>query len=680
LGVELTGVFEVKAMLKKVLCSIVLTVVTPLAVGAVENKYQKVQPVPLSEVKINDVFWSHRLEVNRLVTIPFVLSKCEETGIIDNFDKASGAMKGKFKGLSFSDSHVYKWIRGASLSLFFHYDPKLDKYLDGLIAGIAAAQDKDGYINTAKLVYPRKKKIQYSDDKMSNLRSGMELYVFGHLYLASVAHYQCTNKRTLLNIAIKNADYLVRMFGPDKRRDVPGHPIIGIGLVRLYYATGNENYYKLAKFFIDERGYAHGRKLGRSFRQDHIPVIEQSEAVGQAPRAVNLYTGVTAVAAITHNTDYIKAMDRLWENVVYKKMYVTGGIGSLHKNEGFGENYALPNKTAYSETCAAISFSMWNWQMFLLHRNAKYIDVLERTVYNNFPAGVSLAGDRFFYANPLESDGKYEFNQGYTAKLPRKYTEASATRKEWFYCPCCPTNAICFVPSVANFIYSTVGDETVYINLFIGSNTTLSLNKNNIKIAQETRYPWDGRVKITVEPKQPKEFTINVRIPGWARNIPVPGNLYSYLDSNSEKVTLKVNGKSIMFDIIKGYARIKRQWQKGDVIELYLPMPIRRVIANPNVEADRGLVALQRGPVVFCLEEADNGKDVRNIFLPEDAELTARFRPDFLDGVITIKGTGFVKKAKGRTGKAAKFLAIPYYSWSNRGVGQMTVWIPTETK
>jgi len=657
--------------------SVVLASLFALPAGellAAEGRGYRLASVPLSDVRIKDDFWRQRVETNRTVSIPHVFRMCEETGIIDNFAKAAGLIEGDFQGIWFSDAQVYKTIEGASFSLSLHADSELDRYLDRLIAKIAAAQESSGYLHTKYVINLTRKDRPAGPERLSRPGSDLELYVFGHLYEAAAAHYQATGKRTLLDVAIKNADMVDRIYGPGKRRDVPGHEEIEVGLVKLHQVTGDERYLKLAKFFIDQRGRARGRKLRGAFSQDHKPVIEQSEAVGQAPRATYLYSAAVDIAALTGDADYVKAMDRLWDNVVSKKMYVTGGIGSRHENEGFGENYELPNKTAYAETCAAISFSMWNHRLFLLHGDAKYLDVLERTLYNNFLAGVSLSGDRFFYANPLECDGQFKFNKGFRGV-------GSLERKSWFRCPCCPPNVVRFVPSVAKYVYATRNDE-LYVNLFIGSTSTIHLKNNAVTITQETRYPWDGRVKITLQPKQSKRFAVNVRIPGWARGTPAPSDLYRYLNASDEQPSLKANGRSITMNMEKGFARIEREWKKGDVVQLELPMPVRRVVCHEKVKENAGRVALERGPTVYCVEGADNGGRVRNLALPNDAPLRAEYRKDLLGGVTVIRGKalGLFAGEDGKPGvrKERDFVAIPYCTWCNRGAGEMAMWFPRD--
>ncbi|NQT79410.1 MAG: glycoside hydrolase family 127 protein, partial [Candidatus Aminicenantes bacterium] len=539
-----------------------------------------IKPVPFTDVHIADNFWSPRMETNQKITIPYAFGKCEETGRINNFSVAGGLKEGTFSGIyPFDDSDVYKIIEGASYSLSIHSDPKLEKYLDDLIFKISAAQEEDGYLYTARTINPDPPVRWVEKERWSNLRLGHELYNAGHMYEAAVAHYLATGKRTLLDVAIKNANLVESVFGPDKKQNVPGHQVIEIGLAKLYRVTGDKKYLKLAKFFLDERGKTHGRKLYGKYAQDHKPVIKQSEAVGHAVRAAYMYAGMADIAALTGDTEYINAIDRIWENVVTKKLYITGGIGATGRGEAFGKNYELPNASAYNETCAAIGNVLWNHRLFLLHGDARYIDVLERVLYNGFLSGISLNGDRFFYPNPLESYGQH-------------------SRSPWFGCACCPSNITRFIPSIPGYVYAHRGN-VLYVNLFFSGSAEVKMGKNIILIKQDTSYPWDGAIKMTVDPEHPTKFAIFIRIPGWAQNQPVPSDLYRYKIKSEEKVSLEVNGDTVKLNMDKGFARIRRKWKKGDVIELSLPMPIRRVMCNEKVEDNRGRVALERGPVVY---------------------------------------------------------------------------------
>jgi DUF1680 family protein len=637
--------------------SILVGIFFAFAVGcstqSAERRSPNLQALPFTEVVMADEFWAPRIETNRKVTVPYCFKKCEETGRIDNFAKAAGLMKGKFEGKYFNDSDVYKVIEGAAYSLRSHPDPKLEEYVDGVIDKIAAAQWEDGYLYTFYSLPERQ-----SEKRWTNTRVRHELYCAGHFFEAAVAYYQATGKREILDVAIRLAEYIDSVFGPDKKRDVPGHEEIEIGLVKLYRITGNEKYLKLAKFFIDERGRARGRELYGPYCQDHRPVVEQDAAVGHAVRAGYLYCGMADVAALTGDKNYVEALKRIWQNVVAKKLYITGGIGATGKGEAFGDDYELPNRTAYCETCAAIANAMWNHRMFLLHADAKYIDVLERVLHNGFLSGVSMEGDKFFYRNPLASDGKKQ-------------------RSPWFGCACCPTNVVRFIPSVPGYVYANNGDN-LYVNLFIAGSGTFKLADNRVVLKQETRYPWDGDIKIRVEPQQPAEFAIYVRIPGWAQNQPVPSDLYRYMKKNDEKVTLQLNGDRVALDIDKGFVCVERRWKKGDVIELNLPMPVRRVLCNEKARENADKVALQRGPIVYCAEEADNGKNVSRILLSADVRLKPEYRKDLLGGlcVISARIRSWHLDREPVFPDKQTFVAIPYYAWSHRGPGEMTVWLP----
>jgi DUF1680 family protein len=617
----------------------------------------KLKAVPFADVVIADKFWAPRIETNHKVTIPHCFKQCEQTGRISNFEKAAGLTEGKFEGKYFNDSDVYKVIEGAAYSLKSNCDPELEKYVDGVIDKIAAAQWEDGYLYNFYSLPQRQ-----SEKRWTNTRVMHELYCAGHFFEAAVAYHEATGKRKILDIAVRLADYIDSVFGPAKKRDIPGHEEIEIGLVKLYRATSSEKYLKLAKFFLDERGRSKGRELYGTYCQDHKPVVEQDAAVGHAVRAGYLYCGMADVAALTGDKDYIKALGKIWQDVVSKKLYLTGGIGATGKGEAFGQDYELPNATAYCETCAAIANAFWNHRMFLLHGDAKYIDVLERILYNGFLSGVSLQGNEFFYRNPLASEGRYK-------------------RSPWFGCACCPTNVVRFVPSIGGYVYAIQGDN-IYVNLFVAGSSNFRLPKanNTVKLRQLTDYPWEGQVRITVEPKQPAEFTICLRIPGWAQNQPAPSDLYRYMNTSDEKVTLKVNGKPVEPDVERGFARIRRKWNKGNIIELSLPMSVRRVLCNEKVMGNAGKVALQRGPIVYCVEGIDNGGQVRHIILTDGAELKAEYRKDLLGGVGIIAGkTLGAQQSEDGTSivkDTVDLVAIPYYAWAHRGPGEVAVWLP----
>ena len=618
-----------------------------------------VQPVPLTEVRVDDGFWSPRLETNRLTTLGYDFKKCQETGRIDNFAKAARLMPGPFRGTPFDDSDVYKVIEGAAYTLAVHPDPKLDQYLDALIAKIAAAQEPDGYLYTARTIDPKCRLDFFGPTRWSRLAGSHELYNLGHLYEAAVAHYQATGKRSLLNVALKSADLVCRTFGPGpgQLQEPPGHEEIEIGLVKLFRATGRRQYLQQAQFFCQLRGRADTHKLRGPYQQDDKPILEQTEAVGHAVRAGYFYSGVADVAALTGNAAYVRAIDRIWANVVGCKTHLTGGIGARPEGEAFGPDYDLPNATAYLETCAAIANGLWNERMFLLHGDAKYVDVLERVLYNGFLSGISLSGDRFFYPNPLESDGKTQFNQG------------SCERAPWFGCSCCPVNDVRFLPEIAGFIYATRGRE-LFVNLFIGGSARLELAGQSLEVSQSTHYPWDGKVSLTIRPAKPRRFTLNLRIPGWARNQPLPSALYRYDDGLTPKVQLAVNGKPAALKLQHGFACLVRTWRPGDTVTLELAMPVRRVVARSEVKADLGCFALERGPLVYCAEGADNDGQVLDKVFPGKLNFQTQARSRLLGGIVTVRMT--------QSSPSNAVTCIPYYAWCNRGPNQMRVWFPVK--
>ncbi len=637
------------------------------APGRAASPDYPVQPVPFTAVRLADPFWAPRIETNRAVTIPFAFEKCEETERVALFDRAAAALQGREKegklpGYPFDDSDVYKVLEGASYVLSVRPDPKLDAYLDGLIVKIAAAQEPDGYLYPARTIRPDRPH-PWSGARRWELEQvdSHELYNIGHLYEAAAAHFAATGKRSLLDVARKSADLLDRTFGPGKRAIWPGHQVTEMGLVRLYRATGEERYLRLARFLLDARGPNTGPGSGRDYNQSHARPVEQREAVGHAVRATYLYAGMADVAALAGAGEYVSAIDRIWEDVVGKKLYVTGGVGATGAGEAFGKPYELPNMSAYCETCAAVGNALWNQRLFLLHADARYVDVLERTLYNGLASGVSLDGKAFFYPNPLESNGQH-------------------ARSPWFGVACCPGNITRFVASVPGYVYARRGRD-LFVNLYAAGSADVALEGGpGIRLRQETRYPWDGAVRLHVEPEKRGRFALRLRVPGWARGEAVPSDLYRFLDPAAEPVTLRVNGKPAPLRLEAGYAVLDRRWKRGDVVELDLPMPVRRVIANERVEADRGRVALQRGPIVYCAEAPDHpGGRVRNLLLPDGAGLSPRFRPELLGGVTVLEGRAQALR-KSETGALVReeqpFTAVPYAAWANRGRGQMLVWIP----
>jgi DUF1680 family protein len=633
-----------------------------------------IQPVPFTAVKLNDGFWAPRIEINRTASIPSAFEQCELTGRVALFERAAAVLRGgrgvdtRPPGYPFDDTDVYKVIEGAAYSLSVVPDPKLEAYVDGLIATIAAAQEPDGYLYTTRTINPQAPHRWAGPARWVLERDDShELYNLGHLFEAAVAHHLATGKRSLLDVAIKAADLLVTTFGPGKRTTWPGHQITELALVKLYRVTGRQAYLDLATFLLDERGpgpFPDGERAnprGLTYNQAHLKVVEQSEPVGHAVRAVYMYSGMADVAAVTGDEKLRAAGLRIWDHLISTKLYITGGIGASGSGEAFGQPYELPNLTAYSETCASVGMDFWNHRLFLMEGDAKYLDVMERTLYNGLLSGVSLDGRTFFYPNPLESNGQH-------------------ARQEWFGVACCPGNITRFMPSVPGYLYATGGDR-LSVNLFAAGTAEIRLAGGAVRVTQETRYPWDGRVKLTISPDTPRRFPVSVRIPGWARNEPVPGDLYRFLDpaEAGASATLAVNGQQEVLLVDRGFVTLNRLWQPGDVVQLMLPMPVRRVVSNNQVAANRGRVALQRGPIVFAAEWPDNpGERVRNIVLPDDHPLTSEFRADLLGGVQVIRGRAFglARDAEGAVTKAEQpFMAIPYATWANRGRGQMAVWL-----
>ncbi len=619
-----------------------------------------ITPVPFTSVKVDDAFWAPRLVKDKEVTIPIAFQKAEETGRIDNFRIAAKLKQGKFQTIyPFDDSDIYKNIEAASYALQIMPDPKLEGYVDSLIDIVAAAQEPDGYLYTNRTIDPAHPhewagpQRWVNEDKLSH-----ELYNAGHMYEAAVAYYQATGKRKFLDVAIKNANLVDAVFGWGKIEKAPGHQVIEMGLVKLYRVTKDERYFNLAKFFIDMRG--HDPSLGE-YAQNHKPFVKQDSAVGHAVRAEYMYSGAADVAAMMGLKDYVHALDTLWDDVVHRKMYITGGTGSTGGNEGFGPAYDLPNLSAYCETCASIADVFWNYRMFLLHGESKYYDVLERVLYNALLSGVSLSGDHFFYPNTLASIG-------------------TQSRSEWFGCACCPCNITRLLPSIPGYVYAVQG-EKMFVNLFMKNSASFEIEGHHIAVEQSTDYPWDGRITILFKPETDLRFEARIRIPGWATGTPIPGDLYRFADASPEQVKISVNGEVQPLRMEHGYACIDKMWKAGDRVSVELPMPIRRVVANAKVVADHGRVALQRGPLVYCAEGIDNpdGK-VLNIFVPDTARFTTEFRPSLLGGVEVIRGTaiGTFERENGGVGEREKpFVAIPYYAWANRGSSEMNIWFGT---
>lgn len=621
-----------------------------------------IREVPFTKVRFTDKFWAPRIETNRTVSIPSAFRQCEINGRFDNFAIAGGLKKGEHRGdFSFDDTDPYKIIEGASYSLAAHYDPKLDAYLDSVINIIAAAQEPDGYLTTCVTNRCERLSGWWGKSRWEKINSH-ELYNSGHLYEAAVAHYLATGKRSLLDVALKNADLVCKVFGPaEGQKHVPsGHPIVEMALVKLYNVTGKDKYLKTAKYFVEETGRGTDGHRLNEYSQDHEPILQQDEIRGHAVRAGYLYSGVADVAALTGDTAYFDALERIWNNMASKKLFITGGIGSRPQGEGFGPNYELHNHTAYCETCAAIANVYWNHRMFLYTGDSGYADIVERALYNGVISGVSLSGDRFFYDNPLESMGEHQ-------------------RAPWFGCACCPGNITRFMASVPLYMYATRGND-VYVNLYGQSEADVETEDNKLKISQITGYPWNGNVLITVNPENRAKCTMRLRIPGWASGKPVPSGLYSYAYPVSSPVKIKVNGLEVKYNTEKGYALIDREWSAGDRVEIDFPMQVNRVKADYRALDDRGKFALERGPVVYCLEGPEmTDSVVFDKYLPSAAMLSASMRPDLLGGVEVLEGTARKVLPDGSE-EDVSFTAIPYSVWNNRGPAEMSVWLPFAAK
>ncbi len=626
------------------------------------NKYP-ISMADIKDVELTDSFWLPRIKIIQDTTIAFGFDKCTTEGRLENFLIAGKKKSGKVHGkMPFDDTDVYKIIEGASYSLISAPNKALDDYLDSVISIIKIGQEPDGYITTWFSIDPDNPPapwVQKSGKRWTREESSHELYNSGHLFEAAAAHFTATGKRSLLNIAVKNADLLVNNFGPGKLTVPPGHQIVETGLVKLYNITSNQKYLELAKYFLDLRGDSTTHKLYGAYSQDHKPVVRQTEIVGHAVRAVYMYAGMTDIGVIYNYQAYLNAVKNIWHNMVNRKMYITGGLGAKHEGESLGNDYELPNLTAYGETCASIGDVLWNNRMFMLTGNAEYFDIIERTLYNGLISGISLDGKNFFYVNPLESDGKFAFNQG------------SKTRQPWFDCSCCPTNLIRFIPSIPGMIYAKQNDN-LFINLYASNKANLKIDNADIFIEQRTDYPLEGKILLSLNLENPLQFTLKLRIPGWAQNQVLPGDLYSYINQSDGKISIKINNREIEFQNNHGYAAINRVWNNNDIIELTIPMEVKHIAANEKVKENKNLTALEYGPVVYCVEGIDNNNSLDKLTIPDDAVLRVEYKENLLGGINVI--TGEVPSKDGR--EKLRLTAVPYYAWSNRGEGTMKVWLP----
>jgi DUF1680 family protein len=657
------------------------------------------RPVEFSAVRFNDVLWKPRLATTRTKTWPHVLSWCERTNRLRNFDAAAGRVQAPHEGYFFNDSDVYKALEGACHLLVLFPSAELRGQIDTLVSRIVAAQQPDGYLNTYFTV--AKPRQRWTNDSFH------ELYCAGHLIEAAVAHHQATADRTLLDAALRFADHIDATFRPGRRLEAPEHPEIELALLKLWQYTGEPRYLASARFFLGQRGRPRGRAGWGEYAQDHRPLSEQREVVGHAVRATYLYSAATDLTRLAADRTYAPALEQLWNDLNRRKLYITGGIGVSTNNEGFTCGYDLPNENAYAETCASIGLALWAHRMNLLHADAEYFDVFERALYNGILSGVSLSGDRFCYVNPLASHGPATFKTS-----GGKQGESRSHRQEWFVCACCPPNILRFISAVGGYTYATgpgrTGEDALYVNLFAASRATVPLGGSKVTVLQETKYPWEGRVRIRLEPERPRRFTLMVRIPGWCRG-----------------ATLALNGKPVQLAIDRAYAAITREWRIGDTVECNLPMKPEYIECNPLVQENQGRLALQRGPIVYCLEQADNPSGVFDLALARGGRLTAQYEADLLGGVVVLEGSAVrmsaeqsvpssktaqisaerpesqlqpltagtkqsgwtdelyrrAEIAEGTSQKrldpavAVPFKAIPYFAWDNRSPGEMLVWV-----
>ena len=658
----------------------ILALAAMLMLPAAAQKKQQtsgypISPVPFTSVKVTPgTFWGQRLEASRKVTIPLAFSKCESEGRYKNFDNAATHLKDPSKvfkvngvGYSFDDTDPYKTLEGAAYILQTYPDKKLEAYCDSVIDIIASAQEPDGYLYTARTQNPADPHHWAGDRRWVKEEDlSHELYNLGHMVEGAVAYWQATGKRKFLDVACRYADVACKEVGPNPGQMcvVPGHQIAEMAMARLYLATGQKRYLDFAKFLLDYRGKT---EIKHEYSQAHKPVIEQDEAVGHAVRAAYMYAGMADVAALTGDKDYVKAIDAIWDNIVTKKLYITGGIGATNNGEAFGANYELPNMSAYCETCAAIGNVYVNYRLFLLHGESKYYDVLERTLYNGLISGVSLEGNGFFYPNPLESMGQHQ-------------------RQAWFGCACCPSNICRFIPSLPGYIYA-VKNKDVYLNLFLSNSATLDVAGKKLSLTQKTNYPWDGETVLTIDKNTVGEFNLKVRIPGWLRNKVVPSDLYQYTDGKRLGFSFIINGITVPLLVSQdGYVNIERKWKKGDELIISFDMEPRVVRANNKVEADRGKVSIERGPLVYCAEHPDNNFDIMGALINQEPQFEVKsekleVKSEETYPIVTLTTDAqtlkFNKQGKLET-QDQKLTLIPYYAWCHRGSGKMRVWLPQD--
>jgi DUF1680 family protein len=616
------------------------------------SPHARLRPLPLTAVQLHDDFWQPRRQINRQVTLPAQYRFCQETGRIDNFRRAASKIEGTYQGIFFNDSDIYKWLEAAAWNLATDDDPALGQLVDQAISEVEAAQQPDGYLNTYFM-------FEKEAERWTNLRDMHELYCAGHLIQAAVAHYRASGSQRLLQVASRLADHLDTRFGPGKQPGTPGHEEIEMALVELARTTGETRYLELAKFFIDQRGQ--GLIGGGKYHQDHKPLSQMERMVGHAVRAVYLNCGVVDVLAESANLALRQAQERLWHNMTERQMYISGGIGSRYQGEAFGQDYELPNARAYAESCAAIGSFMWNWRLLLLDGESRFADLMEQTLYNGILAGLSLDGQSYFYQNPLADEGSHR-------------------RQPWFGCACCPPNLARLLASLPGYYYTT-STEGIWVHLYGSATASFDLPALNqgrpIQLQQQTNYPWDGDIRIQVEGRG--DFSLYLRLPGWCA-----------------KPQLQVNGQRFAGALAPGsYARIQREWYPGDVVQLQLPMPVQAMVAHPYVIENNDRLALQRGPLLYCVEQSDHpDSDIRHVRVSPQVgdEAQTAFQPDLLGGIMTIRLPGIVAKhgwektlyhtvttapGPGPT-RTISLTAVPYYAWANREPGPMRVWLPCQ--
>ena len=612
-----------------------------VVVDTTKSPWARLRPVPVNAVKLRDSFWGNRIEVLRKVTIPTQYEELEGTGRIENFRKVARGDKDIIWRIA-DDSDVYKWVEAAAFTLAYEYDSNIERMLEEVVDAISSAQDEDGYLFT-----------YYAYDKRSRWKDLIrmhELYCAGHLFQAAIAYYRATGRDKLLNTAIRLADHIADVFGPDGQSGAPGHPEIEMALVEMYRQTGREKYLELARFFLDQRGK--GLLGGDIVLIDHKPFRELDSMVGHAVRAIYLCCGATDIYLETGDESLYNTLERLWRSMM-KRMYITGGVGSRYHGEAFGEDYELPNVRAYAETCAAVANVMWNWRMLMVTAEARFTDVIETVIYNGALSGISLDGRHYFYVNPLADRGRH-------------------SRQEWFRCACCPPNIARLLASLPGYFYST-SSKGIWIHLYASSTSTIELNGRIVELTQETKYPWEGRVKLKVNPEKTDTFSLFIRIPEWC-----------------EEVKIIVEKKEFKRKVLPGsYLKIERDWHYGDTIEVLMSMKPTLIVSHPHVLGNTDRVAIKRGPIVYCLEHIDNPDfDVWDIVIPPDIQLKEEFRPELLNGIVVVRGRAFVIDSKRWENRLylplknmplelrkVEFRAIPYYAWANREPGPMIVWL-----